>query len=142
MNESDDFQMIVEQAKRFSEMFGALTRVGDILSEIGDLRHAESEARQALTKVQRELAILNSERGAAYQRIHDAIEAELKFRYKEYEKLLANESTLRASVANLTEKDAELRGRLADYERRTAQAEARHADATNKISVLRTSLDR
>jgi hypothetical protein len=139
---SDDFELIVEQAQRFSEQFGALLKAADKLAEFGDLQRAESEARQSLAKVQGELAVLNNERSAGYQRIHDAIEAELKFRYKEHEKLLASESTLRTSVANLEVKAEELRGRLADYERRTQQAEARYIDASGKISVLRTSLDR
>jgi chromosome segregation ATPase len=142
MSETDDFQVIVEQAKRFSEQFGALITVGNKLAEIGDLRHAESEAQQALAKVQRELDVLNSERGAACQKVHDTIEAELKFRYKEHERLLATESTLRTSVANLEAKAEELRGRVADYERRTQQAELRFADVNGKISMLRTSLDR
>jgi chromosome segregation ATPase len=142
MSDESDFQLIVEQAKRFSEQFGALITVGNKLAEIGDLRHAESEAQQALARVQRELDVLNSERGAAYQKVHDAIEAGLKHRYQEHERLLSTESTLRVSVRGLEEKRAELQGKLSDLERRIAQGEARYADVTGKLSGLRQSLDR
>ena len=142
MSESDDLQLIVKQAKQFSEQFGALLKAADKLAEFGDLRHAESEARQAAAKAQRELDVLNSERGAAYQKVHDTIEAELRHRYREHERLLATESTLRVSVASLEEKATELRAQCADLERRIAQGEARHADVNNKIAVLRTSLER
>jgi predicted nucleic acid-binding Zn-ribbon protein len=142
MSESEDFQLIVEQAQRFSEQFGALLKAADKLAEFGDLQRAESEARQAAAKAQRELDILNSEKGAAFQKVHDAIEAELKYRYREHERLLATESTLRVSVRGLEEKATELRAQCADLERRIAQGEARHADVNSKIAVLRTSLDR
>jgi hypothetical protein len=142
MSESDDFQLIVEQAQRFSEQFGALLKVANKIEEIGDLQRAESEARQATAKVQAELAVLNNERSAGYAKIHDAIEAELKYRYREFERQLSAESTLRISVAGLEERQAELRGKLAELERKIAQGEARHADVNSKISILRTSLDR
>ena len=142
MSESDDFQLIVEQAKRFSEQFGSLLTVANKLAEIGDLKHAESEARQSLAKVQRELDVLNSEKGHAYQKVHDAIEAGLKHRDQEHERLLSTESTLRVSVRGLEEKRAELQGKLAELERRIAQGESRFADVNGKISMLRTSLER
>jgi hypothetical protein len=138
----DNFELIVEQAKRFSEQFGALLKAADKLAEFGDLQHAEAEARQATAKVQRELDILNSEKGAAYQKVHDAIEAELKYRYREHERLLATESTLRVSVASLEERQAELRGKLAELERKIAQGESRYSEVNSRLSGLRASLER
>jgi hypothetical protein len=138
----DNFELITEQAKRFSEQFGSLLTVANKLAEIGDLRRAESEAQQSLARVQRELDVLNSERGAAYQKVHDTIEAELKYRYREFERQLSAESTLRVSVTGLEERQAELRGKLADLERKTQQAEGRFADATGRLAGLRSSLER
>jgi chromosome segregation ATPase len=139
---SDDIEQVINQAKSFATQFGALLTAADKLEEFSDLKRAENEARAAVKKVQGELAVLKGEQGAAYQRIYDAIEAELKFKYSESEKLLADEAILRTSVKGLEEKRADLQRKLEDLERRIGQAEGRFGDVSNKIAVLRTSLER
>jgi predicted nucleic acid-binding Zn-ribbon protein len=143
MSDDDvDLNQIVAEAKNFSSQFGALLKAADKLAEFGDLQRAEAEARQAVSKVQAELAVLRDERGAGYAKIHTEIESLLKHRYREFERQLAAESTLRVSVASLEEKRAELTAKIAELERRIAQGEARHADVNSRIAVLRTSLER
>jgi chromosome segregation ATPase len=139
---SDDIEQVIGQAKSFATQFGALLRAADKLAEFGDIKRAEAEARQAIKKVQGELGVLKGERDRELQRIYDSIEAELRFKYSESEKLLADQAALRVSVKGLEDRQTELRGKLADLERKIAQGEGRFSDITNKLASLRTSLDR
>jgi hypothetical protein len=138
----DDFDEIANQGQKFASQFGALLKAADKLGELGDLKRAESEARQAVKKTQGELAVLKAATDREYQRIYESIEAELKFKYSESEKLLADQARLRLSVEGLQDREKELRGKLADVERRIGQAEGRHADIVGKLGALRSSLDR
>jgi chromosome segregation ATPase len=142
MSEDIDSDLIVNEGKKFAAQFRHLLWAADKLGELGDLRRAEHEAQQAVKRVQGELAVLQGERDREYQHIYDAIEAELKFKYSESEKLLADQAILRTSVKGLEDRRAELQAKLADLERRIGQAEGRYGDITGKLGALRTSLDR
>jgi uncharacterized protein (DUF3084 family) len=138
----DNYTQIVSEAKKLTGMFSALIAVTDRLGELGDLQRAEAEARQAAKKAQGELDVLRNETSRGYQRVRDAVEAEVRFQHSEGEKLLAEVPALRATVENLRAKETELRTRISDLERKAMQAETRANDATGKLGALRASLDR
>jgi chromosome segregation ATPase len=137
-----NYTEVVKQAKNFTSQFGALLKAADELEAIGDLQRHKAELRAAIKKTQGELDVLRDEASRGYQKIYESIEAELKFRYSESEKLLADEVILRTTVKGLEDRRAELTAKNADLERSIGQAEGRYSDVTGKLGMLKASLDR
>jgi chromosome segregation ATPase len=136
----DDTAELVTQARSFSKQFGALLQVAQMLDQVGSLRDELEQLTVKRDQALHELNVLFGERDAELKVLTQQIEDRVRSEHAEAERLLQNETAMRASVQSLSEDLMDKRRKLTSLEQAIMRAEAQYGAISEKLSQLRGSI--
>jgi chromosome segregation ATPase len=136
----DDTAQLVNQARAFSQQFGALMQVAAMLDQVGSLREELEQLTVKRDQALHELNVLFGERDAELKVLTQQIEDRVRSEHAEAQRVLEQEGELRKSVANLSEELQDRRRKLTTMEQQIMRAEGQYGAINEKLSQLRGSI--
>jgi chromosome segregation ATPase len=136
----DDTRELVEQARSFSKQFGSLMQVAGMLDQVGSLREELEALAVERDRATHELNVLWGERDGELQKLTEQIEAGLKAKYDEAERVLAQEAAARKSLQDLGEDLVDRRRKLTSLEQAIMRAEGQYGEISTKLARLRGAI--
>jgi chromosome segregation ATPase len=136
----DDTAQLINQARAFSQQFGALTRVAGMLDRVGSLRDELADLAGQREKAMHELNVLFGEKDAELKALTQQIEDRVRSEHAEAERVVAREAEARRSFENLKVEIAERNAVLTGLEGRIMRAEGQYGEISTKLSQLRGAI--
>jgi chromosome segregation ATPase len=130
----------VEAARSFLQQFAGLQKLASMVDEVSSLRQELASLREQRQAALDELNVLFGERDAELKVLTQQIEDRVRGEHAEAERVLQNETAMRASVQSLSEDLMDKRRKLTSMEQAIMRAEGQYGEINTQLQRLRSSI--